>query len=256
MPIAIAEKEATDAQGSIALFFHENKDKHGAPSAKVFGVTNCHLLRENTTIDYELKAGAPHQHVRLAGFHRFQRGLDEIKDCVYDHGIHADLLVREIVDLEMELKSEDPEEAEQNEVPLKAKWKKLAEVKEDIGALEAFYKDTNQWYDIARRNIGHIDWAPKISVDVQGYKYTRDIGTFEVDARKFKAQFKGNIVDLGAFCLIFLIFTSSDRNNLQDPSLLPGNSPACSTLKVAVGQRSSSPHFASSGSMVVSRVNS
>ena len=256
MPIAIAEKEATDAQGSIALFFHENKDKHGAPSAKVFGVTNCHLLRENTTINYELKAGAPHQHVRLAGFHRFQRGLDEIKDCVYDHGIHADLLVREIVDLEMELKSEDPEGAEQNEVPLKAKWKKLAEVKEDIGALEAFYKDTNQWYDIARRNIGHIDWAPKISVDVQGYKYTRDIGTFEVDARKFKAQFKGNIVDLGAFCLIFLIFTSSDRNNLQDPSLLPGNSPACSTLKVAVGRRSSSPHFASSGSMVVSRANS
>jgi len=75
---------------------------------------------------------------------------------------------------------------------------------------------------------------------------------FEVDAARFKAQFKGNIVtDLGAFCLIFLIFTSSNKNNLQETSLLPGNSPTCSALKALVGQRSSSPRIASSGSMTV-----
>ena len=33
MPIATPESEAADAQGSVALFFHENKD---APSTKVF----------------------------------------------------------------------------------------------------------------------------------------------------------------------------------------------------------------------------
>jgi hypothetical protein len=69
IPIATAEREAADAQGSVALFFHENKDKRGAPSAKVFGVSNCHVLRKDTTVDYEFKgAGAPRQHVRLAGF--------------------------------------------------------------------------------------------------------------------------------------------------------------------------------------------
>jgi hypothetical protein len=77
-------------------------------------------------------------------------------------------------------------------------------VNKDIGVLETFYKDTNsQWGDIARRNIGHVDWVPKISVDVQGRKYTKDIGTFEVDAARFKAQFKGNVVDLGAFASSF-----------------------------------------------------
>jgi hypothetical protein len=101
--------------------------------------------------------------------------------------------------LEEKPKSEDLDEA-----AVEAKREKLAKVKKDIGVLEAFYKDTNnQWGDTARRNIGHVDWASEISVDVQSRKYTKDIGTFEVDATRFKAQFKGNVVDLGAFCLIF-----------------------------------------------------
>lgn len=226
MPIATAEREAADVQGSVALFFHENKDKHGNTSAKVFGVSNCHVLRENTNVDYEFKgAGAPAQHVRLAGFRRFQRGLDEIKACITDYIGDAELLVREIAEMEVKQKSEDLEVVAEDEVAIEVRREKLAKVKKDIRILEDFYKDTNrQWGDIALRNIGHVSWAPKISVDVQGHKYTKDIGTFEVDAVKFKAQFKGNVVDLGAFSLIFFIFTSySNKNNLQDTSLLPGN---------------------------------
>jgi len=194
MPIATAEREAADAQGSVTLFFHEHKDKNGDPSAKVFGVSCCHVLREDTSVEYEFRgAGASPQHVRLAGFSRFQRGLDEIKACVGGHGTDADLLAREIVELEAKPKSEDPDEA-----ALEAKREKLAKVKKDISVLEAFYKDANnQWGDMARRNIGHLDW--KISADVQGRRFTKDIGTFEVDAVKFKVQFKGNVVDLGVF---------------------------------------------------------
>jgi hypothetical protein len=106
MPIATAEREAADAQGSVALFFHENKDKRGAPSPKVFGVSNCHILRKDTTVDYEFEgAGAPPQHVRLAGFRRFQRGLDEITACVGGHGIDAAFLASEIVELDTKPKS-------------------------------------------------------------------------------------------------------------------------------------------------------
>ncbi|KAG8742377.1 hypothetical protein FRC10_001599 [Ceratobasidium sp. 414] len=199
MPIVTAEREAADAQGSVTLFFHENKEKCGAPSTKVFGVSNCHVLRKDTTVEHEFKgAGVPPQHVRLAGFCRFQRGLDEIKAFVANYRSDADLLAREIVEFEAKPKSEDPDEAAEDEAAVEAKREKLAEVRKDIGVLEAFYKDTNsQWSDIARRNIGHVDWAPKISVDVQGRKYTKDIGTFEVDAARFKAQFKGNVVHLG-----------------------------------------------------------
>lgn len=40
IPIATLELEVADAQGSVTLFFHENKDRHGATSTKVFGVSN------------------------------------------------------------------------------------------------------------------------------------------------------------------------------------------------------------------------
>jgi hypothetical protein len=46
VPIATAEREADAAQGSVTLFFHENREKRGNTSAKVFGVGNCHVLRE------------------------------------------------------------------------------------------------------------------------------------------------------------------------------------------------------------------
>jgi len=36
--------------------------------------------------------------------------------------------------------------------------------------------------------------TPEISVDIYGRKYTKDI-----DAVKFKTQFKGNVVELGSF---------------------------------------------------------
>jgi hypothetical protein len=214
MPIATPEREVAEAQGSVTLFFHENKDRHGAASTKVFGVSNCHVLRADTTVEYEFKGpGAPAQHVRLARFHRFQRGLDEIKACIGGYGIDTNLLAREIVELEAKPKSEDPQEAEEDEAAVKAKRERLAKVKEDIGVLEAFYNEaTSQWGNIACRGIGRVDWAPKISVDDQGHKYTKDIGTFEVDVAKFKAHFKGNVVDLGAFC-ISLICTSSNKNN-------------------------------------------
>ena len=258
MPIVAEEREVADAQGGVTLFFHENKDKHGNPSTKVFAISNCHILREDTTTAYEFKGpGAPYQHVRLAGLRRFQRGLDEIKACVAGYGGDADLLVREIVQLEAELESEDPEEAAEAKAAVEAKRSKLAKVKEDIGVLETFYNETNsQWGDLARRNIGHVDWAPAISVDIEGRHYTKDIGTFEVEAVRFSDQFKGNVVDLGPFCLISLIITSSNRNNLQGSSLLPINSPACSILKVAGGRCSSSPPIASSGSAVASRAGS
>ena len=70
----------------------------------------------------------------------------------------------------------------------------------DNDSLQAFFKLVNtQWNDIARRSIGFIDWAPRISIDVDDRHYTRDIGTFELDPQKFKDNFQGNVVQLGAF---------------------------------------------------------
>ena len=35
-----------DVQGSVGFFFHEGRDKYGMPGTKVFGASNCHVLRE------------------------------------------------------------------------------------------------------------------------------------------------------------------------------------------------------------------
>ncbi|KAJ7512953.1 hypothetical protein B0H11DRAFT_2182256 [Mycena galericulata] len=194
MPIAPAEMEDDGVEGSVAFFFHENKDRRGNASAKVFAVTNCHVLREDTTVEYQFKgADDPPLYVRLAGVGRFQRACDEIKKAVAGLGNEADTLAREIVALEAKLTSEDEEEVAEAAESMEAKRTRLPKVKKDIATLEAFYQDVHaQWGDIAHRNIGHVDWVPKISVDVEGLRYTKDIGTFEVDADRYKAQFKGN----------------------------------------------------------------
>ncbi|KAI6143286.1 hypothetical protein BKA82DRAFT_156792 [Pisolithus tinctorius] len=200
MPIASVEREATNTHGSVALFFHGNKDNDGNPSTKVFAVTNCHVLHEDTTITYEFKgAGAPRQHVRLVGFHRFQHALDEIKDRIGGCGLNADLLATEIVQLEATPESDDQELVAEDEAEVEAKRNKLAKLKKDIGVLEAFYNEVkSQWGDNTCRTVGHIHLASKTSVDVQGRKYTKDICTFEVDAARFRDHSMGNVVDLGA----------------------------------------------------------
>ena len=208
MPIAPATKVEDDAQGSVAFFFHENKNKNGDPIDTVLGVSNCHVLSEDVTVDYEFKqSGARPQLVRVNGFRRFQLGLQEIKDCVAGHAIDAECWAREIIELEAKPKSEDQEEAEKDAKALVVMWAKLAQAKEDIDALEKLYKEAKcQWGDIESRNIGYVHWAPKISVGVQGCKYTKDIGTFVADPKKFKAHFKGNVVSLGASLLTLHIY--------------------------------------------------
>lgn len=214
IPITTKESEADDAQGTVGFFFHENRTRHGEPSARVFGVSNCHVLRKTITIDYEFKggAGAARQLVRVAGSHRFQRGVNEIRARIGCLGSDAEFLATEIAELEQQLASDNPDEVQEAEAGVEANQTKLTQVKKDIGLLEAFYKELDaQWSDIERRNIGRVDWAPKISVDVEGDRYTMDVGTFELDEARFKPNFKGNIIDLGVFCLIFLIITS-DKN--------------------------------------------
>lgn len=126
------------------------------------------------------------------------------------HRNDANLMAREIVELETKPRSEDTDAAE-DKMDIEARRGDLTKVKKDIGKLETFYKEINsQWSDLACQNIGHVNWAPAISVDIEGRHYTKDIGTFKVDTVRFRIQFKGNIVNLGAFCLIFLVVTLSN----------------------------------------------
>lgn len=70
--------QGVEKEGTLTLWFHETRDKNGNVSNNVYGVSNCHVLCKNTTVDYELKARVLSDYVRVCGVRRFQRALDEI----------------------------------------------------------------------------------------------------------------------------------------------------------------------------------
>ena len=131
--------------------------------------------------------GAPRQFVRVCGFRRFQLSTDEIRAEVTKNVAEVVRLAEEVVRLEAKPKSEDPDQAREDKRALRIKKGRLDDVNMDNDSLQAFFKLVNmQWNDIARRSIGFIDWAPRVSIDVDDRHYTRDIGTFELDPQKFK----------------------------------------------------------------------
>ncbi|KAF9510503.1 hypothetical protein BS47DRAFT_1257982, partial [Hydnum rufescens UP504] len=141
-------------------------------SNKVYGVSNCHVLRKDTTVKYEHRGGKSKDHVRVCGVRRFQRGLDEINKLICDHGILADLWAREIVELEAK-ERQDAEDAKE----MRANQCKLEGENEAISDLEAFYDEVRDyWSDInLHGNIGHVQYAAAITVDVEsGTQYTSD----------------------------------------------------------------------------------
>jgi len=207
MPIATKQREDDDAQGSVSFFFHENRHKNGDSSDRVLGVSNKHVLRKDTTVDYLFRGtGASRQYIRVCGDRRYRRFVNETRALITKNVDEVVRLAEETARLEEKPKSEDPEEADEDTVALKKEKAQLDEVDSDNRKLQAFFTDTDaQWHEIEHRNVGFVDWAPKIATDVDDRHYTRDIGTFELDVNKFKVNFKGNVVDLGAFRLISLM---------------------------------------------------
>ena len=101
IPLVTKGMEADDAQGTLTLWFHKNKDENGNPSHKIYGVSNCHVLCKDTTIDYVHKGGTPKDFVHICGVCRFQWGLNEIKKHISDHCINTISYTQEIDRLEV-----------------------------------------------------------------------------------------------------------------------------------------------------------
>jgi hypothetical protein len=195
VPLSAQGMEKEDSQGTLTLWFHENRDKNGDLSNNVYGVSSCHVLRKNTTIDYEHKGGAPRDFVRVCGVRRFQRGLDEIKRHISDHSIYASLY-SEVID---ELEAENPDEVADK---IAEKRADLAVENDAIRQLEDLNDEvTAYWPDLKlHRDIGYVQHAEAIKVDVKGgTRCTSDWGAFLANEAKVSGQFEGNVVDIGAF---------------------------------------------------------
>ena len=110
--------------------------------------------------------------------------------------------------------SGDGEEDENDAEYLKEVRRELDKHKEAIPELEKLYKEMNaSWGDIDRRTIGVLEYSPPISVDIDNERYTQDWATIRLDSTKIRPNFKGNVIDLGAFRLTPLSITLSDKNH-------------------------------------------
>lgn len=184
-------------EGTLTLWFHEIKDNDGNPSNKVYGVSNCHVLRKNTASDYEYTDGAPMDYVRVRGMRRFQRGLDEITKAISNHSFSTDLWTLDIAKLQAKEKKDAANARE-----IKARQRQLVNDTKATIDLQALHEDAMKyWSDLKLyRNIGHVQYAEAISVDMEGgTRYTSDWAAFVADEAKVKDEFEGNVVDLGAF---------------------------------------------------------
>lgn len=201
VPLATEDMEHEDSQGTLTLWFHENKDINGNPSKNVYGVSNCHVLRKNTTIDYVHKGGAPRNHVRICGSRRFERALEEISKEIRHHTILAGASERAIIHLQQ--REEEAAESVKDEI----QWRRrqLAEEKAAIIDLEDFRGAASRhWSNInLHRDIGYVRYAQAIKVDQGRTGYTTDWAAFLVTEDKVRKAFEGNVVDLGAFCFPF-----------------------------------------------------
>ena len=123
--------------------------------------------------------------------------VDAIGRVIADHGILADIWVREIVQPEAkETKSaEDARSTRRNR-------RNLDDENEAMADLEALYDEViKDWSDITlHRNIGHIQYTAAIKVDVEGGTgYASGWAAFLAAEANVKNEFEGNVVDLGAF---------------------------------------------------------
>ncbi|KAF8884633.1 hypothetical protein BD779DRAFT_1536189 [Infundibulicybe gibba] len=204
--------EGMEEEGNLTLWFHENQDEDGNPSDKVYGVSSCHVLRRDTTVEYECKGDAHGDHVRVCGVRRFRRGLDEIKKAIRGRGIDAEVCAVRIDRLRAEER--------QDQRAICAGQRGLEKANRSVASLKALCEEvTKSWSNITDRNIGHVEYAAPITVDVEGGTwYTADWAAFLATGPKVRGGFEGNVIDLGSIERFIIEFSPLFRSLGDDRS--------------------------------------
>ncbi|KAG6872937.1 hypothetical protein C0992_009249, partial [Termitomyces sp. T32_za158] len=111
-------------------------------------------------------------------------------DAIDENVDLADLWTREIANLQ----AQDPQNARE----IQLSEQQVEEANYAIANLEKLHDEvTKFWSSIKRqRNIGHVVYAPAITVDQGHTEYTSDWGVFLADEAIVKDAFEGNTVDL------------------------------------------------------------
>ena len=105
-------------------------------------------------------------------------------------GPNAEQAARELVETQRELVETQRELVETQ--------RELSKTRTAIEELKKFFvKMKKQWTKPKDRVIGHVVWAPSISVSTAPYSYTKDVCVVRLDEKKFSQNFRRNVLNLG-----------------------------------------------------------
>jgi hypothetical protein len=148
--------------------------------------TSVHsFLREHeSNLDYTYIAGA--KKVVLMGTKAFTNFLISIQG-------HIGILNNTVGILEGSVPN-----AEQAAGELVETQRELGKTRTAIEELKKFFvKMKKQWTKPKDRVIGHVVWAPPVSVSAAPHGYTKDVCAIKL-GEVFSQNFRGNVLDLGA----------------------------------------------------------
>jgi hypothetical protein len=93
----------------------------------------------------------------------------------------------------------DSPNAEQAAHELVETQRKLSKTQTVIEKLKKFYLKTKMpWSKPEDRVIGHVVWAPPVSVSTAPHSHTRDVCVVKLNEKKFSQNFRMNVLELGA----------------------------------------------------------
>ncbi|OJA16892.1 hypothetical protein AZE42_13336, partial [Rhizopogon vesiculosus] len=189
--LPIAGLKTLNSQGTMGFYFRVGK--------VLYAVTARHVLfpEDEGNNPYSYVAG-PKKEVVLMGIGAFTNFLISIQGHIGTLNFTVGFLEKQITALTARSEGSGPN-AEQAAGELVKTRYKLGKTRTAIEELKKFFvKMKKQWTKPKDRVIGHVIWAPPISVSTAPHGYTKDVCVIKLDEKKFSQNFRGNVLDLGA----------------------------------------------------------
>ena len=194
--LQIAPKAVPDFEGTGCLYLCE-----GGGSNRVFLLTTRHAAlppREYPNNLYHRKNNRiPRRDVIHLGYWAFQNALAAIRDKIDHEGLMTGIYKDELVGLGEAVKGEDTKTT-----TLRQEFEvKLAKAEASKASVYEFYSNITMSFGIqSKRILGHVVYAPPISVITSNKLFMEDWALIELNRGKFDWEdFQGNVIHLGTF---------------------------------------------------------
>ncbi|KAI1791811.1 hypothetical protein LXA43DRAFT_1136373, partial [Ganoderma leucocontextum] len=190
LSLPIAGLKTLQSQGTMGFYFRASKD--------LYAVTARHVLfpEDEGNNPYSYVAG-PKKEVVLMGTKAFTDFLISIQGHTRTLNNTVGVLNKRVTALTVRSEGGGPN-AEQSARELVETQHELSKIQTAIEELQKFFlKVKKQWTKPKDRVIGHVVWAPPISVSAAPHSYTKDVCVIKLDKKKFRKNFRRNVLDLG-----------------------------------------------------------